>query len=444
MVKFFYGVAVISAALVSLAAAAPGLGRTDEEVVEALNRRQYYMDEQQSIAQEAENDPIAATKKVLKMPNLGKVNGPSFATKKYGSIESGWGDDSQVPWFDNGDFPFTPTKQAQSVNGAWNWVPGEFEGFKMNTDLNIGSGDDTIIQPYYITNKFNPNKVKRAIVSLPGRPRDSWKYANLFYNALKWVYAKNKYGIEEGEVIIVAPLALNQDDQAVGGTNGEDSNWAVYRMSNWEFGGSTQSPKTANSVSFYTGLDKIIDNLMDKSQYPNLNKVVVAGHSMGGQAVVRYALMKHEKSYDSDIMYWAGNPGSYTWLVEDRPTSEDCKNSENSYPYGMDDSDGFPKYARAMVENGQSVGDIVNRFRSRTVHYALGLLDNGAGDTHCEALAQGANHLQRGANFVQMLNNQDGGLPGTHTVSYVPGVSHQDYPMIAADKSLDFIFGKNF
>ncbi|WFD38139.1 uncharacterized protein MJAP1_001087 [Malassezia japonica] len=314
----------------------------------------------------------------------------------------------------------------------------------MNTDLNIGSGDDTIIQPYYITNKFNPNKVKRAIVSLPGRPRDSWKYANLFYNALKWVYAKNKYGIEEGEVIIVAPLALNQDDQAAGGTNGEDSNWAVYRMSNWEFGGSTHSPKSANSVSFYTGLDKIIDNLMDKSQYPNLNKVVVAGHSMGGQTAVRYALMKHEKSYDNDIMYWVGNPGSYTWLVEDRPSSEDCKSSENSYPYGMGDSDDFPKYGRAALNNGQSIGDIVNRFRSRTVHYALGLLDNGSGDTHCEALAQGANHLQRGANFVQMLNNQDGGLPSTHTVSYVPGVSHQDYPMIAADKSLDFIFGKDF
>jgi S-formylglutathione hydrolase FrmB len=35
----------------------------------------------------------------------------------------------------------------------------------------------------------------------------------------------------------------------------------------------------------------------------------IAGHSMGGQASHRYAILKKMKSYDDNISYWVGNPG---------------------------------------------------------------------------------------------------------------------------------------
>lgn len=436
---------VFTFVLASQTFGAPASGPNNDLSTNELTRRQYDFDEQKHIQAESKNDPVGATDKVLKMPNLGKIGASPFSRKKYGAYAKGFADDRQVPWFDNGEFPFTPTKSGQSnSDGAWKWVPGEFEGFKMKTDLDISSDNTRVTQPYYMTTDGSPESIKRVVISLPGRPRDAWKYANLFYNARKWVYAQNKYGIEKGDVAIVAPVVLNEDDRAAGGTNGKDSHWAVYRQSNWEFGGSTQYPEEAAGVSFYTALDKLIEKFMDKAKYPNVNKIVVAGHSMGGQSALRYAILKHKKSYDDDIMFWVGNPGSYTWLVESRPTDRDCEESENEFPYGLDKESNFPKYVRQMLDNGENTGDIVNRFRSRNVHYSFGLLDNGPGDTHCEAYAQGANHLQRGAHFIKMLDNQDGGFPDTHGVSYIAGVSHQDYPMIAAEPSMEFVFGKDF
>ncbi|TRM70561.1 hypothetical protein BD626DRAFT_477857 [Schizophyllum amplum] len=52
------------------------------------------------------------------------------------------------------------------------------------------------------------------------------------------------------------------------------------------------------------------------------------------------------------------------------------------------------------------------------MRHAQGLADNGAGDTHCEAQSQGATHLERGQGF--------------DSFDYLPDVSHQDYPMMAA------------
>ena len=62
------------------------------------------------------------------------------------------------------------------------------------------------------------------------------------------------------------------------------------------------------------------------------------------------------------------------------------------------------KYAREDVV--KDVDFVVNRFRQRKVHYAFGLLDNGVGDTHCEAGTQGTTHLSRGAEFVKMLGER--------------------------------------
>ena len=90
------------------------------------------------------------------------------------------------------------------------------------------------------------------------------------------------------------------------------------------------------------------------------------------------------------------------------------------------------------------MNNIIQDFRSRDVHYALGLLDNDEGDTHCQSHAQGHNHLERGSYFVQMLSKSSQGFPESHSLSYISGVAHQDYPMFGASASIDYLFGKDF
>lgn len=415
----------------------------------ALARRQYPMDQQQQIADQSLKDPVGAIDTVKNMPNFYQTN-PTFAQASNGLlVQSSDGDEAQVPWFDDGNFEFSPNPNVpQGPNGGWSWLPGDFPGFTMKKDLVVS--DQTIngtaampVQPYYVSTNVDPHTVRRVVICFPGKQRDSWKYATMFNNALNWVYNQKSYGIKQGDVMIIAPTILNMDDLWAGGVEG---NWLAYDKSVWQMGGVSHFPPLEKSVTFYSAIDKIIKMVMNQTNYPQVNQVVIAGHSMGGQATQRYALLKADKKYDANIKYWVGNPGSWAWLQNgSRPvptpgTQCNPASEMDKWPYGVGNLSSIPKYARKnMTQDSQYY---IQRYLKRYVHYGLALLDNGAGDTHCQAQYQGASHLERGTNFVDYLSKVNNGQwPTNHNLSYVAGVSHQDYPMIAATQSLDFIFG---
>ncbi|WFD42863.1 hypothetical protein MPSI1_001513 [Malassezia psittaci] len=422
------------------------LGLTKRDIW--LQKRQDSIDDQNGIAQQSATDPVGAIAAVKQIPNFNQ-NSPTWATTANGLIEdSSDGDEAQVPWF--GDFPFTQTTTVSvGSNGAWNKLPGNFQGFVLKDDVPasnvsiIGMNGTYPAQPYYVSDGINATQVKRVIVTLPGKPRDSWKYANLFYNAMQYVYNQSMYGYQPGEVMIIAPAVLNLDDQWAGGV---EPQWLAYNSSMWQMGGRSHYPNLTHSIGFYSALDTLINHAMNKTIFPNVNRLVVAGHSMGGQAVMRYALLKRPKKYDDSMMYWIGNPGSWAWLQNDTQpvtapsTTCNPETLKNTWPYGLSNMTKIPGYARDSVS--QNTAPFVQRFLSKKIHYGLALLDNGAGDTHCQAQYQGASHLERGTNFVSMVSGlSNGGWPANQSLGYVAGVSHQDYPMIAATSSLDFVFG---
>ncbi|WFD33284.1 hypothetical protein MCUN1_000097 [Malassezia cuniculi] len=402
------------------------------------------------------------------MPNLSNQTFGTFAKQDpLVTSDDTTGDSSQVPWYP-ADLPFLPVPNVDSATIdnelCWSHLPGDFNfgpnlpgvGFTLNNDIQINNANNTVtgadkaVQPLYVTSNIDYTQVKRAVIIWPGKPRDSWKYATLMANALNYVYSNGTYqgyGITNGSVLIVAPIILNQYDQQAGGAGGSNGEWAVYRGSNWQMGGSAQSPQMLHKVSVYRAMDITINWLMNQTVFPQMKKVVVAGHSMGGQATVRYAYMKKTKRYDDNLRFWVGNPGSWMWLKKStdsngRPVDQsvwgNCTAQVDTWPYGVYNFSnmGYGKDAQ------QDPGMAIERFRQRRIHYSFGLLDNGDGDTHCQALSQGANHLQRGANFVKMLDDM-GGFPQNHSVSYVARISHQDYPMMAALSSVDFIFGNS-
>lgn len=434
-----------------------------------LGRRQFDEGKEQQIQDQSAYDPVGATNEVLQMPNLqDRDYGHTFAHEPHAKADDGndpTGDSKQVPWLDSS--PFLPVPDVEQAQGqpqlAWAKIPGDFNfgpekpdmgfyiynGLQINKPDNVVTGADRAVQPLWLSYPANYTNVKRAVIVWPGKPRDSWKYATLMASALTYAYSNDTYksrGITDGTVLIVAPVVLNQYDKDGGGANGSDNQWAVYRGSNWQMGGSTQLPNMTHKVSMYRSMDLTINWLMNKTEFPSLNKVVVAGHSMGGQATARYAYMKKTKKYDDNLRYWIGNPGSWMWLTKStdpngRPTDQsnwsNCTDKVDKWPYGVYNFTNM-SYGKDAQQN---VTMAIERFRSRRIHYAFGLLDNGAGDGHCQAMAQGFNHLHRGANFVKMLSELPGGFPENHTVTYQAGISHQDYPMMATFESMDFIFG---
>jgi len=425
----------------------------------------------QRMAQEASNelpDPVKYTDsikkvldEVLTFNGINQTNQGTWAKTENGLlINSSDGDEEQVPWFDGTPFKGIPNVDRGS-NGGWSKIPGDIPGFTLNQSLKVTDelvNGKNVVQPFFMSPpdeyQNDPSKIKRVVIVFPGKPRDSWKYATLVYNVREFVYQQSQQGqldgvtINPGEVMIMAPVVLNDDDLQAGGVDREQ-NWVAYKGSNWQMGGSTRFPNLNHSVSFYKVMDIMLETLFDRQWLPNLNQVVFVGHSMGGQTAMRYALLKKRRFYENNIKFWIGNPGSYAWLYNSRPISEpdnlkqDCSADIDTWPYGLGGNvSKITKYGRKRVQENKT--EIVTNYRLRDIRYAYALLDNGSGDSHCQAQYQGYSHLHRGTLFAKALADSEAGFPVNHSVSYAAQVSHQDYPMLAQPESQQFIFVKDY
>ncbi|KAJ1023579.1 hypothetical protein NDA16_003196 [Ustilago loliicola] len=394
---------------------------------------------QESIYQTAFTDPVAAAQAANGLPYIAG----QYAT---GSL---WrynlaGDSGQLPW--NTNVPFIPEAAVNgSMDGGWEALP-DIQGMDLNRTFAVAPG---AVMPFYQTQAYDSTKVKRAIMIMPGKPRDCWKYTSLVQNALD-VYTTNPQSSTSNpdgspsngqktsadQVLIIGPCWMNADDHKAGAILDGELYWPGTQ---WQSGMASRGPGST-SISSYQVMDAFMDALFDKTQFPALQNVVIAGHSMGAQMVQRYATLKTASPNDANISFWIGNPGSYAWLTSDRPSQSNtsCLATYDDWAYGLDGS-GVPPYARDRV--GKNKQALLQTYVNRNVHYNYGLLDNGQGDTQCEASYQGANHLERGCKFVESLAGLAGGkFPATHTANFMPNVSHQDYSMLSYNISLYRLF----
>lgn len=337
---------------------------------------------------------------------------------------------------ENKNVYFYPNAEATPGNSeADGWVAlPQLGGFDLRRDVIR----DNAKMPYYITSNYDPSAIKKAVIIFPGKNRDSWKYTNLVRNAFEVALVNHpELGLTNGTVLTLGPAVLNDYDVQFGAALADDITW---HGTQWQGGEGSRTPTLDHKISLYEVLDHFTDWLFNTTNFPNLNAVTIAGHSMGGQAVQRYAILKKQKVYDDNIHYWVGNPGSYAWLEDERPVQNASCTEHDTWKYGVGGNmTKVPRYARKDVEANKT--EVVSRYFQRKVHYGLALLDNGPGDTHCEAVMQGGNHLDRGSNFVQLLGKMANGFPSsTQTVDFVANVSHQDYAMLSNNQTLAHLF----
>ncbi|PWN95886.1 hypothetical protein FA09DRAFT_331826 [Tilletiopsis washingtonensis] len=409
-------------------------------------------DVQAQIVALAASDPIGAARMADSLENVyAYVNGGN----PVGALISNDGDadaaeSEQWPWNRGRNITYVNNAVAVpgTINGAaapeneegWTALP-QLEGFDLNRTWVV---KETATQPFYITSGWQQraSTIKRAVLVFPGKPRDSWKYASLVRNALNVAVAN---GVADGttpvvvdDIIVISVAWLNQWDQQYGAALSTD---LVFHGSTWQSGGYSRSPKLTTSVTTYEVLDAMMDWLFDTKNFPALTSVAVGGHSMGGQAAMRYSLLKKAKYYDDNMYFWIGNPGSWAWLTDSRPlANSSCDATYDSWQYGLGGNQTrVTKYARKDVVANRTA--VTKRFEGRNVHYALALLDNGPGDTHCQALRQGGNHLDRGCQFIMAYGDA---FPAKHTANFVANASHQDYAMLSANSTLQHLFADGY
>ncbi|KDN43893.1 hypothetical protein K437DRAFT_257285 [Tilletiaria anomala UBC 951] len=390
-------------------------------------------DQQQAIVNKSATDPLGAAYMALNLPGLNQTDNNFYkqGTLIPTDVEGG----QQLPI--NLPTPYIPNANATHDDaGGWTALPTNLPNFTLNRTMVI---KENAIMPFYVNSDYDPANIQKTIIVWPGKPRDSWAYTNYVQNALNIIVKRGTNpDINLKSVLIIGPAWMNEVDQKAGASQ---ANELVFHGSQWNHGGNSRSPNLAHSITSYEVVDKFLDMVFDTAKFPNMKGAVVLGHSMGGQATQRYALLKKTKVYDNNVKFWIGNPGSYAWISSSRPfTNATCTGTTgDQWHYGLNGNQNtISKYARNDVIANTSY--VVERYRSRKVHYAFALLDNGPGDTHCQASLQGNSHLQRGAEFVISLSNMPGGFPQSHTVDFVASTSHQDYPMISTDVSLKRIF----
>jgi pimeloyl-ACP methyl ester carboxylesterase len=306
--------------------------------------------------------------------------------------------------------------------------------------------------------------ITRAFVFVHGILRDA---DNHFRTALAAAFLAGRLN----DTIVVAPRFAS-NSSAPGNETGNcgdalasnEANWICenQRPDTWRSGG----PEVAgNKLSSFDFMDEILSLLARKEVFPNLKMIVVAGHSAGGQFVMRYEMLNQaEDKLGVPVSYVVANPSAYAYVDSLRPTASafpattptaqggQLSNSANPsaaflpygdarnctgydiWPYGLRTR---PRYSSTLTDE-----QITKQLLARSVTYLLGeadVLPLGVFDTSCPAMAQGPTRLARGVAFHKYVTEN---LHAHHGLVIVPFCSHSQRCMFTSDKALPLLFPK--
>ena len=263
-------------------------------------------------------------------------------------------------------------------------------------------------------------------------------------------------GALDNTIIIAPRLAAGNDTLAA-----NEVRWPEGRDS-WRSGG--MSP-TNPTISSFDLVDEILRKLANKKTFPNVTRIVVAGHSAGGQFANRYEMSNkvHGTLGNVQVSYVVANPSSYAWptAVRPLPTGDadpatadkealggNGEKVNTRFEFGPFDSTKAPTFNRWPAglpdRGGYTAGMSDEQLRmnlaERPTTYLLGQVDVlplGGFDSSPSAMAQGPTRRARGEAFVKFITDSLGAKP---TAIIVPECGHNDRCIFTTDIVFPAIF----
>lgn len=249
--------------------------------------------------------------------------------------------------------------------------------------------------------------------------------------------------VNTDSVAIVAPYFANGDDKTTGyypwdSVNSVSTSSAlVWRGSQWASGATNQYPSgnsRKDTISSFAALDQLTAYYDNKTLFPNLNQIVVAGHSLGAQTVQRYCEVG-TTTFGTPVVYWIGNPNSFGWMSTDRPvdystcsTYDDWRDGLNAYTN---------TYGATLVASGRD--KVLANYNTKRIAYARGTLDLGDDSSTCAPGTTGVNRNERFFNFIKAFPP----VKSLVTIDYVK-MGHDGGGMFASDAGRARLFLDNF
>jgi pimeloyl-ACP methyl ester carboxylesterase len=265
--------------------------------------------------------------------------------------------------------------------------------------------------------------ITRALVVIHGIGRNADHY---FASAMAGAFLA---GALEDTAVVSQRFASNRGGRCNDKLEEGEISWPC---GGWNGG---EAPPEAPGAFSYGFTDRVLELLADKDVFPNLKRIVVVGHSAGGQFVHRYlAGTAVPARLRVPVSFVVANPSSYLYLDNNRPFSNDACPAFSTWKYGFDKRVG---YTAAIEEK-----ELAARMIAARVTYLLGKLDNfndGSMDTTCAANAQGPNRLERGKAFHAYINGAHG---AKHQLVEIPACGHNARCMFTSDNALPVLFPK--
>ena len=292
------------------------------------------------------------------------------------------------------------------------------------------------VVPLYVSRDWSAPRpeVTRAIVLLHGTlGRDVFvRMATELAGSREW----------SRDTILLAPQFLTDLDVASHRLPDDVLQW---RLGSLGSGGDAASPA---KISTFEALDAIVTRLADRARFPALARIVVAGHSGGGQMAHRYAIVGRGHDIATrvgiPVRYVIANPSSFLYFSDERPTPDgkfrpldaaSCPDF-NRWRYGLR---GAPAYVR-----GVRAAEREDAYARRDVVYLLGTADNDPShfelDKSCMGEAQGPNRHARGVAYVRYLRERH---PQNlnHRQWDVPAIGHDGDRMLTSPCGLAALYG---
>jgi len=291
--------------------------------------------------------------------------------------------------------------------------------------------------------------VTRALVMVHGAGRNADHYFETSTGAAFLA------GALDNTIVIAPRFAAANDKRAE-----NEIAWPEGQNS-WRSGG--VAPNNAPITSFDL-VDEIVRKLADKKVFPNLTKIVVAGHSAGGQFATRYEMAsKAHGTPGVSISYVVANPSSYAWPAAVRPLRTGNADSlvahnealgpngekvNSNFTFGEFDASKAPRYNRwpsgldslAGYVGGMTADQLRKNLVERPTTYLLGQVDVlplGGFDSSPNAMAQGPTRRARGEAFFKYVTETMG---AKHNAIIVPECGHNDRCIFTTDVVFPVIF----
>ncbi|CAD6912704.1 unnamed protein product [Tilletia controversa] len=301
---------------------------------------------------------------------------------------------------------------------------------------------------FYEDAALGRSSVKRVLIQIHGMGREAWVNWKQASRARAKAAEKSRH-FSVKDVLVVAPMFFNGNDKERYRWSGKGSTGPllVWKGNGWGDGESNQYPHKHKTVSSFEALDAMLLYYSDRSHFPNIESIVISGHSLGGQLVHRYSILSDlPLSSPVKLSFLIANPSTLLYTDGDRPRHKHDASPPkliegyNRYKYGLEGiHDKLGEYYEHLTTARAGGKALWARFsKERRVHYVNGEDDRGVGDERPQAFVQGKNRMDRLKNYIAWASSPErgGAWPARHTVEWAPGVEHDAGGILESEAGL--------